>query len=195
MPKVSAAHRQERRDQILNAARRCFRRRGFHATSMQDLFREAEMSSGAFYLHFPSKDELIVAIAEDNMHDVLVMIRTHAERQTSETVGSVLAAAIGTVIRQNERDGLAGLAVHVWAEALINPVVADRLRALLDQLRQDLNGIASKTGHGDQEAMATVFLALLPGLILQLALFGPGSMSGVEDALSELFAESPVHLQ
>jgi TetR/AcrR family transcriptional regulator, transcriptional repressor of aconitase len=189
MPKVSDAHRQGRRDQILTAARRCFQKRGFHATSMQDLFREADMSSGAFYLHFPSKDELIVAIAEDNMHDVLVMIRTVTERHTSETVGSVLAAAIGTVIRQNERDRLAGLAVHVWAEALINPVVADRLRGLLEQLHQDLSEIASDIGHRDKEAMATVFLALLPGLILQLALFGPGSMDGVEDALSGLFAE------
>jgi AcrR family transcriptional regulator len=188
VPKVSDAHRQARRDQILTAARRCFERRGFHATSMQEVFREAGMSSGAFYLHFPSKDDLIVAIAEDNLRDVLALVRTLAERHTSDTVGSVLAAAIGTVIRQNESDGVAGVAVHVWAEALINPVVAARLRDLLDELRQNVGEIATDAGYGDDAATATVFLALLPGLILQLALFGPGSMGGVENALSALFA-------
>jgi TetR/AcrR family transcriptional regulator, transcriptional repressor of aconitase len=162
---------------------------------MQDLFREAGISAGAFYLHFSSKDDLIVAIAEDNMHDVLVMIRALTERHTSETVGLVLAAAIATVVRQNESDGLAGLAVQVWAEALINPVVGDRLRGLLDQLHQDLRHIAAEIGHRDAEAMATVFLALLPGLILQLALYGPGSMDGVEGALSGLFAELSSHSQ
>ena len=192
MPKVSDAHRQARRDQILTGARRCFERRGFHATSMQQLFAEAGISSGAFYLHFPSKDDLIIAIAEDNLRDVLAMIRRFAAEDTPETVGSALAAAMGTVIRQNESDGVAGLAVHVWAEALINPVVAERLRGLLDQLRQDLGEIAAEIGYGNSEATATVFVALLPGLILQLALFGPGSMDGVEEALGGLFADRSV---
>src|ERR1700709_1034510 len=99
MPKVSDAHRQARRDQILTAAPRRFEPRRFHATSMQEVFREAGMSSGAFYLHFPSKDDLIVAIAEDNMRDVLALVRTLAERHTSDTVGSVLAAPTGPVTR------------------------------------------------------------------------------------------------
>jgi AcrR family transcriptional regulator len=192
MPKVSAAHRQGRREQILVAARRCFERRGFRATSMQELFHEAGMSSGAVYLHFPSKDDLIVAIAEDNMRDVLAMIHTLAEGGSPDSVGSVLAAAMGTLIAQNERDGVAGLAVHVWAEALTNPVVAERLRGLLDQLRQDLREIAGDGGYPDNQATATVLLAVLPGLILQLALFGPGSMDGVQDTLGELFAGRPV---
>jgi hypothetical protein len=79
--------------------------------------------------------------------------------------------------------------VHVWAEALVNPVVAARLRELLDQLRHDLGEIATELGYTNDPAMATVFVALLPGLILQLALYGPGSMDGVEEALGGLFVD------
>jgi AcrR family transcriptional regulator len=38
---------------------------GFHATSMQDLLREANLSAGAVYRYFKSKDEIIAAIGED----------------------------------------------------------------------------------------------------------------------------------
>ena len=84
MPKVSQQYRDARRDQILNAARRCFLRDGFHATSMQDLFAEAGLSSGAVYRYFASKDDVIIAIAEDNMRGVVEMIRDVAAQQPSQ---------------------------------------------------------------------------------------------------------------
>ena len=71
MPKVSQQHRDARREQILAAARRCFLRDGFHATSMQDLFAESGLSSGAVYSYFASKDDVIEAIAEENIRGVL----------------------------------------------------------------------------------------------------------------------------
>ncbi len=78
MPKVSQEYRDARREQILNAARRCFLRDGFHETSMQDLFAEAGLSSGAVYRYFPGKEDVILAIAEENMRDVVEMIHLAA---------------------------------------------------------------------------------------------------------------------
>ena len=52
-----------RRAHILQAARACFSRGGFHSTSMQAVCAEARMSPGALYRYFPSKDALIEAIA------------------------------------------------------------------------------------------------------------------------------------
>ena len=63
MPKVTDAHRESRREQILIAAWKCFSRNGFHSTSMADVIREAGLSAGAVYLYFRSKDEIIVAVA------------------------------------------------------------------------------------------------------------------------------------
>jgi TetR/AcrR family transcriptional regulator, transcriptional repressor of aconitase len=66
MPKVTHEYRDARRDQILSAARRCFLRNGFHATSVQDLVAESGLSSGAVYRYFASKDDVIIAIAEEH---------------------------------------------------------------------------------------------------------------------------------
>src|ERR1700712_1467078 len=62
MPKVTDAHRESRREQILVAAWKCFSRKGFHSTSMADVIAEAGLSAGAVYLYFKSKDEIIVAV-------------------------------------------------------------------------------------------------------------------------------------
>src|SRR5260370_36600230 len=78
MPKVSGEYRQERRAQILAAARRCFIRQGFQETSMADLLAEAGLSSGAVYNYFSSKEEVILAIAEQNIGQVISMLRESA---------------------------------------------------------------------------------------------------------------------
>lgn len=54
-----------RRRQILDAAIACFRRRGFHQATMQEICAEAGISAGALYRYFSSKAEIIAAIAED----------------------------------------------------------------------------------------------------------------------------------
>lgn len=70
MPKVSAEHRAARRQQILDAARLCFLRNGFHATTMRDVFAEAGMSAGAVYLYFPGKEEIVRAIASQAITEI-----------------------------------------------------------------------------------------------------------------------------
>ncbi|WP_369028857.1 TetR/AcrR family transcriptional regulator, partial [Nocardia farcinica] len=63
MPRVSEEHLERRRQQILVAAQRCFSRKGFYNTSMQDVFAESGLSAGAVYRYFKSKDELVAALA------------------------------------------------------------------------------------------------------------------------------------
>ncbi len=64
MPKLDEDAQRARRDNILNAAERCFSNQGFHSASMHDICREAGVSPGALYLYFKSKEDLIAAICE-----------------------------------------------------------------------------------------------------------------------------------
>src|SRR5580693_5613453 len=106
MPRVTQQHRDERREQILAAARRCFLRSGFHGTSMQDLFAEANLSSGAVYGYFPSKDDVIVAIAEENMREIAAMIQTVAADEPDRSVGAIMADIFDIVRTKHAEDGL-----------------------------------------------------------------------------------------
>jgi AcrR family transcriptional regulator len=57
-------------EQILNAARRCFVREGFHTTTMADVIAESGLSVGAVYRYFPGKEDLIRAAVQGSIERV-----------------------------------------------------------------------------------------------------------------------------
>jgi AcrR family transcriptional regulator len=194
MPRVTQQHRDERREQILAAARRCFLRSGFHGTSMQDLFAEAQLSSGAVYGYFASKDDVIVAIAEENMREIVAMIEAVAADAPERSVGAVMADIFDLVQNKHAEDGLGGLALLVWAEALRNRELRDKLTTLLTKLRADLTKVIrdrQRSGHITHEAKADAIAGLListvPGYIIQLALVGPAAAKNIPSAALALW--------
>ncbi|MZR31419.1 TetR family transcriptional regulator [Sneathiella litorea] len=59
-------HRSDnRRQELMAAAAHLFNQRGYDATSMRDIAREAGMLAGSMYYHFSSKDDLIIATYEE----------------------------------------------------------------------------------------------------------------------------------
>ena len=192
MPKVTQQHRDARREQILAAARRCFLRDGFHATSMQDLFAEAGLSSGAVYSYFASKDDVIVAIAEENMRAVTEMIAAVATEHPGRPVGAVLADIMDMVHAQDAQDGLGKLTVIVWSEALRNPSLAARFTDMVTQIRASLAEVIEQSSQNlpagvPADILAATLVCLVPGYLLQLAILGPAAVDGVPGAVRALW--------
>lgn len=59
-----APDRGDARTRLLEAARDIIRAKGFAATTVDDLCRTAEVTKGAFFHHFASKEDLGVAVAD-----------------------------------------------------------------------------------------------------------------------------------
>jgi AcrR family transcriptional regulator len=57
--------RDQRRAQIVAAARPVFAERGFHATTIEEIIAAARVAQGTLYLHFTSKNEVFHAVMED----------------------------------------------------------------------------------------------------------------------------------
>ena len=57
-----------RRQELLSAAARLFRDKGFSATSTRDIAGAVGMHSGSPFYHFKSKDALLFAVIEAGMH-------------------------------------------------------------------------------------------------------------------------------
>jgi len=59
------------RHAIEQAARKLFAERGFHGTTLADITSAAGKSPAVFYRYFHDKEDLLAALAESFMHDVL----------------------------------------------------------------------------------------------------------------------------
>jgi len=62
MPKVTAEHKQRRREEILEGAQRAFARHGYEGATVARLEEEIGLSRGAIFNYFESKEALFVAL-------------------------------------------------------------------------------------------------------------------------------------
>lgn len=70
MPKVSDAHRADRRRQILAGARSAFARHGYDGATVARLEEATGLSRGAIFSYFPSKWELFLALATEDQREI-----------------------------------------------------------------------------------------------------------------------------
>lgn len=174
MPKVLPEYLELRKQQILDAAATCFSRRGFHQTTMQDICREVELSPGAVYRYFPSKDAIIEGMC------------TRGQEENSAALDEGLAAgdtlpAFNELIRIffEELDNLRSiefctLSVELIAESPRNERVRELQAQVISLVRTRLVGFVTEAqGRGeidpalDPESVARVMIAQYQGLITQ----------------------------
>ncbi len=173
MPRLREDTAERRRSAILDAAVVCFAERGFHQTTIADICAHAEVSTGALYVWFDSKEAIVEAVAGQR-HD---QERALLERTLGAGTREALRGAFGAYLewlgdpaeRQRRRVG-----VQIWAEALTNPRLhglvlrgIGQRNLLLERVRR---AQADRTvPEIDPDGLLRVFLALIQGLILQQA--------------------------
>ncbi|HEX6354983.1 TetR/AcrR family transcriptional regulator [Actinophytocola sp.] len=175
MPRLTQRSRDARRQQVVDAARRCFARSGFRATSMQDIFAESGLSAGAVYGYFASKEELVGTIVEEVVTEIVTGVEAALDAEEPATPDEVIRGVFDVLDRQ---DGAAAtLAVQVWAEALHNPALGELVAAGYRTLRERFTRLVrhyQRAGLLDQAAKAddvARFLTTLgPAFVFQRAL-------------------------
>ncbi|MER7450768.1 TetR/AcrR family transcriptional regulator [Nocardia beijingensis] len=179
MPRVTEEHLERRRQQIMDAARRCFARKGFYETSMQDVFTESGLSAGAVYRYFKSKDELITALATETTVALRIAIDEAIHRDPLPTPAELITVIAEEVVRRSGPDGPVRLAPQAWALALVHPGAAVMVRETMLAMRALWVTYAERMRDkgwlpedADVDAVAKAIIGLLPGFILQHLILG-----------------------
>lgn len=180
MPRVPESHLEARREQILAAARRCFSRNGFHATSMQDVIDEAGLSVGAVYRYFRGKDELRTAVAEEAVGAILQELAGISTHTPPLPLPEAMAQVLAVVERRlGGPDPVARIAVQAWGEAMRDPDLGRFAGTVFGRLRDQFTTIARGArqrgdlpADSDPRAVGAVLMALVPGYVLQRLLTG-----------------------
>lgn len=162
-----------RRETILRAARTCFARKGFVATTIADLSAEAGVSAGGIYTHFDNKHALAAAIGDETT-------------ARAENPVDLLAMFDALSCPQGEEN--ARLDLNLWAESLKDDALRDMVTHALDTFRNRLSHALPK-GRANA-GWISLLEAIALGLEVQRALRRPQS-SRLRAALKTLLEERP----
>src|SRR3569833_2766053 len=179
MPRVNNKHLERRRQQILDAARHCFIRKGFHLTSMQDVFAESGLSAGAVYRYFKSKNEIIYAIATERQGGAVKLLETIVAEDPLPPFKEIIERFLTMVQSFLDDDGALRVAPQVWAEALHDPAYREIVATLVGGVRGSWTALTTRMRDegrlpedADPEAVGTTLMCLLPGFVLQRLVIG-----------------------
>jgi AcrR family transcriptional regulator len=101
-PKTDAKPRTKpaevRREELLDAAEHLFLEKGLAATSVDEIVSRAEVAKGTFYLHFASKDALVIGLQERFMARMSASIEKALAKKRADDYRGRLRAWITAAI-------------------------------------------------------------------------------------------------
>lgn len=165
-------------------------RQGFHETSMQELLTEAGLSSGAVYGYFSSKDELIVAIAQDNISQISALLRSFRGREAPGAARDLLIEVLGLIRSMHAENGFAAIALLVWSEATRNAALAARLTELISEYHNSFARLAVPAGQPwsglSPQAVGALLTSVIVGYIARLAIVGDDATEDLAGMIAAL---------
>jgi AcrR family transcriptional regulator len=174
VPKLRPEIRIERQQELIDAAWRCAARRGFRDLTVDDVCAEAGVSKGAFYGYFEQKQDLLLALLEDDA----AALNRELERITGTSSSGVerVRRFAQAMLARGDDAARVQVRADLWADLLTEDTVRRRL-ADVTQRRRELvrswidEGIASgELVEIPANALASILLALADGLMLHGAL-------------------------
>src|SRR5215469_14513483 len=132
-------HEEKRRD-ILDAARKCIATHGFDGASIADICKAARISPGHLYHYFKNKEAICEAIAEDALNEGAEAFRKLVEETN-------VLAALGTVIgnaKSNQVRKDFPLLLEIVLAARRNPRLGKTMKEYTRRMRTTLAGMLEK---------------------------------------------------
>ena len=170
-PKINVE--EERQKQILTAAAKCFAKKGYHRTTMDDIVREARLSKGGIYWYFKSKQEIFRSLLDSWFKEMVI--------EKYEEVAALSLPAKEKIERFLTLTGqalfesidLAEVMMEFWAETTKDDFIRGTFKNLYLRLREILTStIQEGIDAGDFKkvnalSIACFILASFDGLVFQ----------------------------
>lgn len=157
--------REQTRRRLLTAAARLFARRGYQATSVDDIAEAAGFSKGAVYYNFESKDELFEALVGEMIDELTTSLESALAG--AHTIEEKLAVA-QRILTERERieKGQPHLELEILMQAMREPKLRrkvteayGRMRAAIASLIAEQFAEAGVKPPLDESGLATAIVA------------------------------------
>lgn len=168
MRKIDPEKHAARRQAIIDAAKACFSRKGFHQTSTAEICAAVGMSPGNLFHYFPNKQAIIGAIVDQEGEETAGYFKALGAR---DDLYGALIEFMDTLLTLVADPEFSSLALEIAAEAGREPAIAARVGRNDRDLRSALQGLLTEAAaRGQVDATldmadaATWIAALIDGI-------------------------------
>ena len=168
-PSLKERQRREREALILQAAEDVFIEKGYYDTSMEEIAVRVGIAKGTIYLHFASKEALVVAILTRDMEIFLEELEVAlATEQTARAKLAAFLKSMHTGLRRKRNQFLSSISYQGDVRCHLSEH-GHRIHELWEQMAHKVAGIL------EEGKAAGEFKATLPTRMMLCALFSLSS--------------------
>ncbi|WP_043630203.1 TetR/AcrR family transcriptional regulator [Nonomuraea candida] len=174
MPKI--VDHDERRREVLSAARRVIVRDGIDAATTRAIAKEAGCSNGVLTHYFADKDEILLSALRQSHQRIRARLTRKAEGVTG--LAALREVLLDNLPLDGERTRETRLEVSFWSRSLASERLAEVQRAEAGELRAAVRGLLARARADGElrtdenlDDLAERLLALVDGLSLHLLLY------------------------
>jgi AcrR family transcriptional regulator len=177
MPKI--IDHEQRRDEIVEVAKRLIMDGGFEAATMRSIVTAAGFANGALKHYFPSKDSIIAATFESVLAETGERIAAlDPDLSPREALRGVVEAGMPL---DEHRIASGRVLLALWEHSVANPDLALQYRRLLERWRGDLIAqVAVALGESKRSAtvgvLADEIISVTIGAHVASLMYPPGEL-------------------
>jgi AcrR family transcriptional regulator len=175
MPRTSAENdriRQATREHILKTALSLFCDRGYYATSIEEIAKLAQISKGLLYHYFKSKAEVLAALVDLRIDEVLVVMNAAKSEPTpAKQIRHIVEGALADVQRQPD---VFRFYLNLFSQPSLDPIAAQSSQKLQDEQARQFEvqtQMFERLGVENPRVRSLYFSATLQGIMLMFSTY------------------------
>jgi TetR/AcrR family transcriptional regulator, transcriptional repressor for nem operon len=170
-------------DRIVAAAARAIRRRGYNGAGVADVMKEAGLTHGGFYAHFPSREAMLAeAVDRAGGESVAMMERVAASSPPRQALPAMIRAYLSKEHQEAVETGCATAALgsEIPRQApAVRRAATRRIKEMIDMVARQSPDWGQPAAH--ERALLTV-ATMVGALVLARAVDEPRLSDGLREA-------------
>lgn len=160
MGQILHQKKEEKKKNLLDAARILFLQKGVSKTSISEIAKQAKVAKGTFYLYFKDKDELLEHLILQIGRHILMLAYEHTEQHRTEDFTENVILFVDDIITYfSEHKDILRLIQRNFTWSMVqHNLEKSENDALQQQLLEQLHAAPASQNHTQQELFNIVYI-------------------------------------
>lgn len=153
-----------RKNEIIEAARKLFAAKGFSPTSMDDIARDVGITKASLYYFFESKEKIFETIVEELVSRIKDNLA--GELKACRSGRASMATMINRIITISLKNGIVLRPVDVKM-ANLHPIIFSKIMPMISAIKNDISRLMNCYGVNQSELAAEILVSSVQSYVLQ----------------------------